>query len=152
MRRLPNTIKLHPTLLLPVNALALVFTISIILSLIYVASTTAFNAIISLQAMALSLSYIPPILFILIRKLQGRQPPYGPFKLGRWGVPTNLLALMYLVFVIIWMPFPQFLPVTGSNMNYAGPLLGAVILGALIDWVVGGRRRFQVPMLNRLAG
>jgi LPXTG-motif cell wall-anchored protein len=43
------------------------------------------------------------------------------------------------------MPFPQLLPVTGSNMNYAGPLLGAVILGALLDWIISGHKRFQVP-------
>jgi choline transport protein len=32
------------------------------------------------------------------------------------------------------------------NMNYAGPIIGAVILGALIDWIISGRKRFQVPV------
>jgi hypothetical protein len=52
---------------------------------------------------------------------------------------------MYIIFVVIWMPFPQVLPVTGTNMNYAGPLFGAVILGALLDWVINGYKRFKVP-------
>ena len=64
--------------------------------------------------------------------------------MGRAGLPVSLLALGYLIFVVIWMPFPQELPVTGSNMNYAGPLLGAVILGALLDWTISGHKRFQV--------
>jgi choline transport protein len=43
------------------------------------------------------------------------------------------------------MSFPQVLPATKDNMNHAGPLLGAVIVGALIDWVIGGHKRFKVP-------
>jgi choline transport protein len=136
----------HPKLKLPLNALALVSVISFLLSLIYIGSSTAFNAIISLQALALAVSYLIPILFITIRKLRNHETAYGKFSLGRWGLFINLFSLAYLVFIIIWMPFPQFLPVTGNSMNYAGPLLGAVILGALLDWSINGRKRFQVPV------
>lgn len=31
------------------------------------------------------------------------------------------------------LPFLTMLPVTGSNINYAGPLLGTVTVGALVD-------------------
>ena len=54
--------------------------------------------------------------------------------------------MCYIVFVLIWMPFPAFLPVDSVNMNYAGPIVAAVILGALVDWVISGRIRFQVPV------
>jgi choline transport protein len=128
------------------NALVLVCVIAALLSIIYIGSSTAFNAIISLQAMALCVSYIPPILFLALRRISGNPPQPGPFTMGRAGIPVNLLALAYLIFVVIWMPFPQALPVTGSNMNYAGPVFGAVILGALLDWVISGRKRFQVPV------
>ena len=128
------------------NALALVCIISALLSIIYVGSSTAFNAIISLQAMALCVSYMPPITFLALRRIFGNEPQPGPFTMGRAGLAVNLLALAYLIFVVIWMPFPQILPVTGSNMNYAGPLLGAIILGALLDWVISGRKRFKVPV------
>jgi LPXTG-motif cell wall-anchored protein len=89
---------------------------------------------------------MPPILFLALRRISGNAPQPGPFTMGRFGIAANLLALVYLVFVVIWMPFPQILPVTGSNMNYAGPLFGAVILGALLDWLISGRKRFQVPV------
>lgn len=128
------------------NALALVCVISFLLAIIYIGSSTAFNAIISLQAMALCVSYMPPIAFLAIQRIFGNAPHPGPFTMGRAGLAVNLLALAYLIFVVIWMPFPQMLPVTGSNMNYAGPLLGAVILGALLDWVISGRKRFKVPV------
>lgn len=136
----------HPTLKLPVNALALIGTIVFILAIIYIASATAFNALISLQALALHVSYFIPIFFMAIRKIRGPPPPYGPFKLGRLGLVTNVFALVYLIFVVLWMPWPSVLPVTGSTMNYAGPLVGLVILAALADWMLGGRKRFEVPV------
>ncbi|KAF2404832.1 amino acid transporter [Trichodelitschia bisporula] len=140
----------HPKFKLPINALGLVAVISFLISILYVISTTAFNAIISLQAMGLCVSYVPPIVFILVRKLRGDRPAYGPFKMGRYGVAVNIIAIVYLIFIIIWLPFPQFLPVTGSNFNYAGPLLGVVILGAIADWFISGRKRFQVPVVRKM--
>ncbi|KAK1622153.1 amino acid/polyamine transporter I [Colletotrichum phormii] len=137
---------INPTFKLPMNALLLIVGIVTCLSLIYIASATAFNALISLQALALHVSYFFPILFLLLRKLRGPPPPYGPFKLGAVGVPVNVFALSYLIYVVLWMPFPQILPVTKDNMNYAGPIFGAVLLGALIDWFASGRKRFQMPL------
>lgn len=113
---------------------------------IYIGSSTAFNAIVSLQAMALCISYIPPINFLALRRIRGRAPEPGPFTMGRLGLPINLAALVYLVFVVIWMPFPHILPVTGLNMNYAGPVFGAVLLIALLDWFISGRRRFRITV------
>jgi choline transport protein len=110
------------------------------------ASATAFNALISLQALALHISYFFPILFVLIRKLRGPPPPYGPFKLGVLGIPINIFALCYLIYVIPWMPFPQILPVTKDNMNYAGPIFLAVLIGALCHWCLNGRKMFKMPV------
>jgi choline transport protein len=71
---------------------------------------------------------------------------YRPFKHGHYGITTNVLALAYLLYVVIWMPFPTMLPVTRSSMSYAGPLLGTVIVGALVDWTFSGHKRFKVPV------
>ena len=128
------------------NALALVCSVSALISFIYIGSSTAFNAIVSLQAMALCISYMPPITFLALRRILGTAPQPGPFTMGRAGLPINILAVVYLIFVVIWMPFPQELPVTGSNMNYAGPIFGAVIIGALLDWTISGHKRFEVPI------
>jgi choline transport protein len=138
--------RIHPGLHLPLNALLLVATVVICLSLVYIASATAFNALISLQALALHVSYFFPILFILIRKLRGPKPAYGPFTMGKIGVGVNIFALCYLIYVVLWMPFPQILPVTKDNMNYAGPIFAAMLLGALSHWFLSGKRTFQMPV------
>ena len=35
-------------------------------------------------------------------------------------------------------------------MNYAGPVFGAVIVGALLDWMISGRKRFEVPVAPKM--
>ena len=145
-----NNFQVHPGLKLPVNALALVGVIIFLLAIIFIPSATAFNAIISMQAIAVHISYVLPILFILLRKIRGPPVEFGPFKLGRFGIPVNLFALCYLIYVIMWMPFSTILPVTGDNMNYAGPIVLLFIIGALIDWIVSGRKRFDIPVAPTL--
>ncbi|KAF6821156.1 LPXTG-domain-containing protein [Colletotrichum plurivorum] len=138
--------RVQPHFKLPMNVLMLLVAIVVCLSLVYIASATAFNALISPQALALHVSYFLPILFLLLRKLRGPSISPGPFRLGAPGIPINLFALAYLVYVVVWMPFPQILPVTGDNMNYAGPIFGAVLVGALIHYLAGGREKFRVPV------
>lgn len=68
--------------------------------------------------------------------------------MGVVGVPVNIFALCYIVFVVLWMPFPQILPVNKDNMNYAGPIFGAVVLGALGHWSISGRKTFKMPVIR----
>lgn len=81
----------------------------------------------------------------MMARWRGDIPTDAPFRLGRWGTPINLFALAFGIFMIIFLPFPSFLPVTWKIMNYSGPVLGIVIIFALIDWFTTGRRRFVVP-------
>jgi hypothetical protein len=117
-----------------------------LLAIINIGSTTAFNALISLPLISLYISYLIPIVFILIRKVQGKHPQYGPFRLGRWGIPINLFSVLYILWVLSFVALPTIRPVSAINMNYAGPLVLAVILIALADWFTSGRHRFRVPV------
>jgi amino acid transporter len=141
--------KVDPKLKMPVNALCLVAVCVCLLALINVGSSTAFNAFISLPAMGLYTSYFFPIFFLLWHRLSSARPapiPWGPFKLGKAGPYINAGAICYIIFTLIWMPFPGELPVNRLNMNYAGPILGAVILLGTLDWCWKGRKRFRVPV------
>jgi choline transport protein len=143
--------RVHPTLKMPLNALVLIGCCLCILALINIGSSTAFNALISLPALGLYISYFFPIFFLFIRRLSRSHPtpiPWGPFRLGFFGPIINLLAMCYIIFILIWMPFPTVIPVDGLSMNYAGPIVGAVIVGALLDWCITGRKRFQVPVVR----
>lgn len=112
-------------------------------------SSTAFDAIIALAGIGLNISYVLPILFFMIKKIK-RGVEMGPWSMGWWGIPVNIFALVCLVFVIIWMPFPTELPVTATNMNYELTVFLAVLFGALLDWTFSGRKRFEVPLTRHL--
>lgn len=137
--------QINPTMRLPLNALLLIVTV-VCLSLIYIASAAAFNALISLPSPALHVSYFFPIFLILPRKFRGPSPLYGPFSMGAPGIVVNIFALCYILYIVLWIPSPQDLPVSKDNMNYAGPIFGAVILAALTYWFARGKRTFNVPL------
>lgn len=116
-----------------------------VLLIINIGSTVAFYAILSLATFALSISYTIPIIFLIIRKIQG-DGPKGSWRLGRAGIPINIFALCYCFFLVIFLPFPQALPVTGTTMNYASPIWGGCMILALLDYLVSGRKRFKLPV------
>ncbi|KAF2179045.1 amino acid transporter [Zopfia rhizophila CBS 207.26] len=133
-----------PKLKIPTNALLLVGVLSCLIAVINIGSTTGFYAVIALSTFALYFSYLPPIFFLLLRKLQGRHITYGPWKLGRFGVPINIFALSYAIFMIIFLILPTMLPVTKDTMNYAAPVwIGCLIL-AVIDYFIMGHKRFKL--------
>ena len=111
------------------------------------AGTTAFNALLSLPTVGFYLSYFPPICFITLAKLRGRPAvQYGPFRLWkRTGIAINLVSLVYIMYILSFVALPTILPVTRTNMNYAGPIVLAIILVAIVDWSVNGRKRFHLP-------
>jgi len=109
--------------------------------------TVAFNALLSLPTIGYYLSYFPPILFLLLAKLRGRPSiQYGPFRLGKiTGIVINAVSLMYILYILSFVALPTIRPVTGTNMNYAGPIVLAIVFCALADWTIGGRKRFVLP-------
>lgn len=139
------SIQVHPTLRIPLNALGLVTIVVMLLTLISIGNTTAFFAILSLNTLALYISYIMPMLFFTWAKIRGDHIPFGPFRLGRMGLAINIFAIVYAIFIAIFLPFPPIVPVTAANMNYGGPVMGAVILFALLDWFTSGRKRWKGP-------
>lgn len=76
----------HPTRKIPVNAIGLSCLVSAVLALINIGSSTAFNAIISLDVAALMFTYAASIGCVLHRRLSdpGSLPPArGTWKDGR---------------------------------------------------------------------
>jgi choline transport protein len=121
------------------------------LSLVNVGSTTAFNALVSLSTLGLYCSYGIPILIFAIRRFNGDDRiEFGPWNLGRAGFAINVVAIVFCIFLVIFMSFPTELPVTANNMNYASVLFTAVIGFALVYYFVAGKKRYTGPVVVAL--
>ena len=100
----------------------------------------------SLSLVGHSTSYVLPITLLIVRRFGSKEIPWGPWHLGRWGLPINLFSVAYSMVLIILSVFPPYQPVTPDNMNYAGPILGAAILTSVILWFVYGRKKYSGPV------
>lgn len=136
----------------PKRAILLVSGAIVILSVINIASETALSAILALSTSSLYVSYLIPIVMMIIRRLDTSRGPisFGPWNLGRYGMAVNIYSLVFGVFVCIFVPFPTQIPVTAANMNWSGPVFIAVCLLLVLDWVFRARKSYVGPMKDLL--
>jgi amino acid transporter len=128
---------------------AVVSAFLVILGLVNIGSTTAFNAILSLAVFGLHISYLLPVGFMLWRRLCTPEVlSYGPWRLKGFGVIANTISVVYLCFTCIFMLFPSYQPVTAMNMNYASLIFGAVLIFSLIYWAWKGRKVYKGPIME----
>jgi amino acid transporter len=137
------------TFKIPLRALFLVASCIFALSFIQIGSTAAFNAILSLSTLGFYISYLIPLILLVLKRFTAPGDiPQGTFTLGKWGLPMNLIAIVFATYFVIFLPFPPTLPVTAENMNYAGPVLGFIMLFACGGSIVRGRHKWEGPTMQ----
>ncbi|KAI9150864.1 Choline transport protein [Paramyrothecium foliicola] len=137
---------IHSKYEFPVRTTLLSVGFCIVYGLLYIASTQAFNSIITTAVLAINISYIVPAALILIR---GREKtlPNRPFKLGIFGYFCNAWAPLWITTIGVFIAFPNVLPVTAGSMNYVCVVLGFIGIGLLFMWVFV-RRYFEGPVID----
>ncbi|RYN36518.1 hypothetical protein AA0119_g4934 [Alternaria tenuissima] len=137
----------------PLSAIAVTSVFLILIGLLNIGSTTAFNAIVSLGTVALYISYLMPIVLIFYRRIaRPSSLLYGPFRLGKLGIAINLVSIVYTVYVSIFLLFPPYQPVTAQNMNYAPVVLGGVLILSAVWWFIKGKNEFVGPVMDTIEG
>jgi amino acid transporter len=108
-----------PKLQVPVPAIIAVTVFQMLLGLLYLGNSTAFNAILSMAILGMYASYILPIIYMALygrKKLTREQ--FGPFSMGTvLGPVVNTVALGWLIVAMTFSTFPSVQPVTPQNMN-----------------------------------
>ncbi len=137
--------RVHPKLDVPLEALGFTVVVTVVFGLIFLGSTSAFNAIVSASVVALGLTYGIPV---AINVLRGRKmlPKNRAFKMPEplaWF--ANLLGIAYVILTTVLFVFPPELPVTGSNMNYCIVAFAIVVIISLIQWIVDGSKNYTGP-------
>lgn len=104
---------------IPQNAATTSCVFAVLLALIYIGSPVAFYAMTSLAVVALLQCYGLSIgchLWRRIYKPETLPPAY--FPLGRFGVPLNVLAIIYCTYGFFWSFWPTSTPVTAEGFNW----------------------------------
>jgi choline transport protein len=136
----------------PIRSVYFTVFLACALNLLNIGNTSyvAFGAITSLSSLALYISYAIAIASIIYVRMSGSALKLGEWNLGRFGFAINVFALVYTLYVIIFLPFPSTLPVTATNMNYCGPVMVAVLTIAVGLWFTGARKNWKGPNLTIL--
>lgn len=132
---------------IPVRAILWSALVIALLGLINLGSTTAFNAMVSLALLGQYTTYLLPTIFILGRRISNKKSiPFGPWELGRWGIPINVITIAFSLITIAFNVLPPFFPVTATNMNYAGVVFGAALIICAILWFLQGQNHYAGPI------
>ena len=93
-------------------------------------------------------SYIPPIALILWKRLRGDDINYGPWKLGMFGVPANVFALIWTTIAMFFSFWPVAMNPTPQTMNWACLLYGATVIFSVCFYVLHGRHIYKGPIIE----
>jgi len=85
-----------------------------------------------------------------LRLRQGKDFKNGPFSLGRYSLPVNVVACLWISFISILFILPPLNPVTANNLNYAVVAVGMVLLFSSGWWLISARKWFKGPKLPSL--
>jgi choline transport protein len=103
---------------LPVNSIMASLCICVIIALLNLVGDRVFNSIIGLLTGALGLTYALSIGCVLWRRCFGAPLPPARWSLGRWGIPCNIIALLYSIMSTLISFFPIFYGTGPSDMNW----------------------------------
>lgn len=129
----------------PLFAILFCVSIQFVLVLVALGAETVFFAFTSVGTIGLYLSYGIPVLLLNTGGRARFEP--GPFSLGRWSPFLGWVVVAWVCFTSILFVFPNFRPVTGSNMNYASAMLGAYFIFATLFYL-HKRKTFRGPIGN----
>ncbi|WVO18657.1 hypothetical protein L204_106377 [Cryptococcus depauperatus] len=133
----------------PIIAVWVVVVISVLMGILSFASLTAVNAVFSMCAVALDLSYLIPV--VCRRIFDGHSDVKfkpGPFFMRKWGLYVNIVMTVWTLFEVTILCFPETYPLAWDTFNYAAPITFAVMGLSLVWYFAAGRRYYGGPRSN----
>ena len=158
-------VQVDPRSALPIRSILFTMSISILLSLIVLGSSTAFNELVKLTVAGLNSSYLIASGFLLYRRCTGGILPrhlcpavkdpddtqlvFGPWYIpGVYGIAVNSFACIYTTILIFFCMWPSKLPVTAGNMNYTALVTVVVIAVSMGYSYFWARRIYTGPVVE----
>ncbi|KAI9008443.1 amino acid/polyamine transporter I [Phycomyces nitens] len=131
---------------IPVRGLMLQMIICIVAIMPSFGSPVYWQAIMSTAVICVNVSYGLPFVCRLIWKRNTMRK--GPFSLGRFSVPLNVISIVWIIFFAVILCLPQKYPVTAETMNWSCVMISAVVIFATVFWFAVGHKTYKGPMQN----
>lgn len=130
----------------PVRTTIASFVFVCVYGLLYFASTTAFNSIVTCAVLFLNITYAVPQGIVLFG---GREKnlPKRYLRLGWLGYFCNAFSILWIVVLGVCVCMPPNLPVAVGNMNYTSPIMVGLFIIIMLMWYVIGKR-FEGPKVD----
>lgn len=77
-----------------------------------------------------------------MKRWRGEHIPYGPFQLGKWRTPINIIAIIYTFFTCLFLLFPTTVDPTVIYMNWSIVLVGGIFVISILWWFIDGKKNF----------
>ncbi|TGJ81469.1 hypothetical protein E0Z10_g7296 [Xylaria hypoxylon] len=139
-----------PGLDVPVRTIMLTFVFNVLFGLLYLGPSVAFGAYVSSTTIFLNVSYVFPVVVLLIRGrgvLKEWQTGQAGFALGKSGWIINWVAAIFVIVTSVFFTFPGTLPVS----NYVTAVIGIFLLLIGTYWIVYGQT-FEGPKFDVIMG
>lgn len=140
--------KVDPRFHIPVNSVIFTCLFTIVISLINIGSTVAFNAMLSLSTVALMATYLISVGCVTLKRLRKEPLPPARWSLGKAGLPVNLTAMLYAVWSFFWSFWPNAHDVNAVNFNWACVLFVGLMLISAVLYLTYARRKYEGPVVK----
>lgn len=137
---------IHPQLKTPIWSILSTTLVAMLLSLINIGSTAAFNAIASLAIASMLMTYIIVIGCFSMARWKSKTLSSSRFSLGSYGPAVNLISLLFLTFQVTFTFFPTTKEVDPKTMNWSILMVGGVSLLATLQYLLYARKVYQAPV------
>jgi choline transport protein len=117
-----------------------------LLGVIYLVSSTAFNAFVASFILFSSASYIAALLPYLFSRSRPIFETGAFYMRGMLGFLVNSWACAYLMVWFVIYCSPYSLPVDSTNMNYSCLIWGGITVFVAMWWLVGARHKYVRPV------
>ncbi|KAK5527261.1 hypothetical protein LTR07_001033 [Exophiala xenobiotica] len=143
--------QVEPRTKLPLYSVGLSVLITMLLGLINIGSSAAFNAVASLVVSGYLSSYTLPMILLLHKKIvHPSSIHYGPWRLGRvFGIFCNVFGLIWIAIVMVFSFFPAVrTDLTAQSMNWSCLLWGGTMIIGIASYFGYLRGRYNGPVVE----
>ncbi len=144
--------KIDPKRKTPVIPAVLIGAVAILILVVNVNSPEVFTAVTSVAIIMIYIAYLLVTVPLLLKRLRGEWPESdargsGYFSLGRWGLPVNILAVLWGTAMAINLAWPreEVYGATSWVLTWIAPIfIGFVALAGLLWYRLRGRHHVGV--------